>query len=116
MEREKIYGCFTREEGEWQVLITLPRAVAEFYQTESQWEVWVPEDEAGEDLRYTAIELVEEQAAGEMPEEVYTSFCQYLEDEAEWSGDLEEAEFLEGQAAAERVLLEMYMSASVSIS
>lgn len=103
MNSEKIRGCFTRDEDMYQVYVTLPEHMAEHFQVEREWEAAVPAEDGGENLRYAAVELIEEQAAGEMDGEAYACFCEYLEDDAKWGGELEEAEILEGEAAAEMV-------------
>ena len=102
--KEKIYGYFTRSEaeGELDVTIMIPSVFADFFCVESQWDLILQED--GQDLKWTAIQEMEEQAEGGMEEELYDTFCCYLEDDGNWEGDLEEGEVLEGMEAVMHML------------
>ncbi|MCI8661053.1 MAG: hypothetical protein HFG54_12565 [Lachnospiraceae bacterium] len=97
---EKIYGFFTKgeSEGEWDVTIVLPEDMADFFCVESQWDMTL---ETKEDLKWAAIEKIKEEAGEETDWELYDRFCEYLEDEKNWEGDVEEGEILEGREAAE---------------
>jgi len=101
--KEKIYGFFTKgdEDGMCDVTIVIPSVMAEFFCVDRQWDMAL---EGSQDLKESAIEMIEEQAAGDMEEELYDSFCGYLEDEDNWDGDMEEGEVLEGADAAARFL------------
>ncbi|MCI9359716.1 MAG: hypothetical protein HFG65_01955 [Hungatella sp.] len=102
--KEKIYGYFTRSEaeGELDVTIMIPSVFADFFCVESQWDLILQED--GQDLKWTAIQEMEEQAAGDMEGELFDTFCCYLEDDGNWEGDLEEGEVLEGMDALMQIL------------
>ena len=101
--QKKIYGYFTKGETEetCDVTIMLPPAEAAFFRVESQWDM---ELDCGQNLMEAAIEMIEEQAVGEMEDELYENLCSYLEDEENWEGDVEEGEVFEGLEAVERFL------------
>lgn len=98
---EKIYGFFTKgdEEGTYDVTVVLPSYIAEFFCVDSQWDLVM---DAEEDLRATAIEMIEEETAGDMEDVLYDTFCTYLEDEKNWDGEIEEGEIFEGIEAVVR--------------
>lgn len=101
---EKIYGYFINgeSEGEYDVTIVLPPVYAGFFRVDSQWDMVLAESR--QNLKWAAIETIEEQAAGDTDDELYDSFCLYLEDDGNWEGDIEEGEVLEGMEAAKMFL------------
>ena len=109
--KERIYGYFTKgeTEGEYEVTVVLPTAYAEFFGVESQWELVLEGD--NQDLRWAAVQEIEEQAEEDTVGELYDSFCAYLEDEANWEGDVTEGVVYEGIEAVQRVLMGMGMGA-----
>lgn len=100
---EKIYGYYTRgdEEGKLDVTVVLPEAMADFFCVDSQWDMVL---EPGENVKWAAIEMIEEQAAGDTEGALYDSLCEYLEDDENWDGDVEEGVVLEGMDAVQQYL------------
>ena len=95
--KEKIYGYFAKgeTEGAYDVTVVIPRAYAEFFCVDRQWDMALEGDDLA--LRWAAVEAME--AAGDMVGELYEGFCAYLEDGKNRDVDVEEAEVCEGVAA-----------------
>ncbi len=100
--KEKIYGYFAKgeTEGAYDVTVVIPRAYAEFFCVDRQWDMALEGDDL--DLRWAAVEAME--AAGDMLGELYEGFCAYLEDGKNRDVDVEEAEVCEGVEAARMFL------------
>lgn len=105
MRQTLIAGTYTRnEEGGLDVLITLPESIADFYRVDTEWEFTMDDPGDSAILRKQVLEAMEEQATGELDEFCCDLFIEYLWDDSNWDGEIEEALVLEGRAAAEYML------------
>ena len=105
MKQIKIVGIYVKnDDGSVDVTVSMPESIAAIYGVDADWDFTFDELQEPEIMKEKVLEQLEEYLGSELESQSLDSLMDYLMDDQNWDGEIEEGCVLEGEEAVHYLL------------